>query len=401
MRNLAKYKKFIYDVILNLIASGLSVFALQILVFPSLNSIFEQDVFGQILIAVAVINIIGVLFGSSLNNIRLKFNNKYQNNNVVGDFNLLLALSSIINWIVSFVIFYFVFNVFQLYESIILATTSLLMMYRVYLVVDFRINLNFRKILKNSIIYSLGLLLGLLFSYLLKNWIITFVIAEMLSVIFLICNTQIIKEPIVKTKFFSNTALNYFYLAVSNSLKNSVLYLDRLILYPILGSNFVAVFFASIVVGKMSSLVLTPVSGVILSYLSKTEGKMNLKKYFLVHGIIILFSLIASIVAIILSYFLIPILYANLFNQVKEILIIANIAAVFGASTVIPEAIVLTYSETSKQIFIQAFNIILYFSLGLVGVYLGGLFGFCIGLLTARLIKYIVVFFIGYKSIRN
>lgn len=395
-----KYKKIINDVVLNIFASGIMVGILQILVYPFLNKLNNSDAFGEILITMAVVNIIGVLFGSSLNNIRLKYHNDYISNKLNGDFSLLVLISTILNIIVTLT-WLNVISELTIWELITLVLVSVLTMLRAYMIFEYRVNLHYKKILQNGLVYSFGLVIGLVIVYITSVWQLVFLVAEVVSFVFLLLTTKVIREPILLTNRFKNTSINFLYLALSNALTNILMYLDRLILYPILGAHQVAVFFAATIVGKASSFVLNPISGVVLSYLSRRKENISTKIYLKVNILIMLFCLIVSILAVLSSFLLLPLLYSDLYKDTLGILIVANISAVINASTSIPQTIVLKYSKTYHQISIQIIYTVLYLALGISFLHNWGLIGFCYGLLISSLIKYFITFMFGYKSLSN
>lgn len=400
MKVIKKYKKIITDIIMNLFASGIMVIVLQLMVYPLLSNFYNADMFGEILVSMAIVNVVGVLFGSSLNNMRLKYYNKYLKNNLTGDYSVLLLISVFLNALITYTVTEYLTE-WDNFVVLTLTSVSVLMMLRSYMQVEFRLKLQYNKILQNNVVYSVGLIFGIVFVYLGANWSFIFLFAEILTFLFLFFTTKIIREPLITTKYFKQTTLNYVYLSLSNGLKNSLMYLDRFILYPIMGPHYVAVFFAASMIGKMSNFVISPISGVVLSYLAQSKEKISIKMYFKIHIVIIIFSSLSAIFAITISYIILPIIYADLFKDTLGILMVANIAAVIRSSTSIPQAIVLRYSKMYQQINIQIMDTVLYMSLGLFGLHFWGLIGFTYGLLITGIIKYIVIALIGYKSLQK
>lgn len=397
-----RYKfAFLKDIFLNLIAAGVSVAVLQLLVYPFISNETNNVIFGQILIIMAIVNIVGVVLGSSLSNIRLKYQNEYKD--LSGDYNVLMLGSMVFNVIVVSLLIILLTKVDNLevdnLEFIIIIILSILTMLRAYLIVEFRIKLSFNKILYHSLFYSIGLIMGLIPLSLSFHWFFPFLIAEIISFFYLIRTTKIINDPLIRTHRYKQTLTSYLYLCISNAIKNTLIYLDRIILYPILGPQQVAIFFIASAMGKMSSFVLSPISSVVLSYLSKEEKRMNIRTFILINIIILVFTGIVSIIAIISSYLILPYLYPKLFDYTVNIIIISNLAAVIRASVIIPQTIILKYSETYNQIILQVIDMVLYVGLGLLFINKWGLVGFCYALLIASIIIYIVTLFLGYKSI--
>lgn len=394
-----KYKTFLKDTILNIFASGIVVILLQLIVYPFLSKVNNISVFGEILVIMAIINIVGVLYGSSLSNLKLKYHSHYLESKSNGDFLPLLLISTIFNAFTTTILFKSIISQVELRELIIYILLAILTMLRSYMVVEYRLSLNFNKILIHGIIYSFGLILGIYVFEIISIWYLIFLIAETLSFVYLIFTTVLLKEPFIKTKNFKTTIINFLYLCLSNSIKNTILYLDRLILFPLLGSYQVAVFFAATVIGKMTSFVLSPISGVVLSYLSREQKKLKVSFYLKINGIIIIFVAFISVLTVISSIYVVPLLYSDLYKDTIDILLVANIAVVIRASTILPQTIVLKYAETYYQVFIQIVDILLYLGLGICFLYFWGLKGFCFGMLFSSIVLYCINFILGYKSI--
>ena len=206
---IVKYKKFIKDIILNLFASGIMVIVLQLLVYPFLGRINNVATFGEILVLMSIVNIIGVLLGSSLNNIRLKYYNDYLSNKLKGDFSLLLLISIVINALLIITILYIFFDGATIWELIALILLSILTMLRSYMTVEYRLKLQYNKILQHAFSYCLGLGFGLYIVYITSVWQFVFLFGELISFVFLLFTTNIIKEPYVKTRLFKSTSINF------------------------------------------------------------------------------------------------------------------------------------------------------------------------------------------------
>lgn len=72
-------------------------------------------------------------------------------------------------------------------------------------------------------------------------------------------------------------------LILSSALSNVLTYVDRLLLFPLLGGTMVSVYYASTLFGKAISLGITPINGVVLSYFSRLKRlKVNTFKTMLV-----------------------------------------------------------------------------------------------------------------------
>lgn len=399
--NILKNKKFISDVILNIFAAGVTAVILQFGVYPLLNKGLNPELFGEILVMMSVVNIVGVLLGNSLNNIRLIYDKEYKIEKINGDFLIILFFAVFLNLLIMSSIVFFLWSNESMFGNLLLILISVLTMLRAYLTVDYRLNLNYKKVLQHSLVYSLALLLGTFVLFITDIWQLVFFIGEFISFIFLLLTTNLFKESLKISFKFKNTFKQYILLSTSNLFGNILMYIDRIIIFPFLGGHQVAVFFTATVIGKLSGLIQTPISGVVLSYLSNKSEKLTLKAFWLVNLLILLFSSLAFIFTIIISKYLLSFLYSDLYLEASSILVIANLAAILLGSCSISQAIVLKYSATYFQILIQLAYGFVYIVGGLIMINSDGLEGFCIAVLVAAIFKFLLIFVIGTITLRG
>lgn len=177
-------------------------------------------------------------------------------------------------------------------------------------------------------------------------------------------------------------------------LTNVLLYLDRLLINPILGASDVAVFFAASVVGKLIGIVMQPLSGVILSYISVdiTEKPSKVFKYSLgiSSGIGILFFSGAYFA----TPFLLEVLYPDLFLEALPLYVLCNLIAVLNMISTIIQPLSLKFCPTYWQARIQIIYFICFFTLSLTFLYFYGLYGFIIGNIVSQILRLIVIIFV-------
>lgn len=398
---LIKSKKLFTDITLNIVASGTIALVLQVIVYPLLNKHTSPDIFGEILIMMSVVNIVAVLLGSSLNNIRLIFNKEYEKENIKGDFSVILIISSVLNVMLMIAIISLLWSNKSTFGNVILIFVSVFTMLRSYLTVSYRLNLDYKKIFKHSTVYSFALLLSTVVLMFTDTWQFVFFIGELVSLIYLYKTTDIIFEPLKITYMFKNTFKQFFFLSVSNLIKNLLMYLDRIIIFTFLGTQQVAIFFAATVIGKMSSFVLSPISGVVLSYLSNLKRKMSLSEFWLINSMILAFSTVATFFTLFISKYILKVLYADLYLDTLNILLIANSAAILKASSSISQAIILKYNATYVQVIIQSVYGLVYIGLGIYMIKGSGLMGFSIATLIAAIVQFLIILGFGSITLKN
>lgn len=397
-----KGKKFLQDIVINIFSTAIIVSLLQFLVYPLISRKFNVDTFGDILTIMGIINIVSVVLGNSLNNIRLIVNNDYLDKKISGDFIPILLLASIVN-LLSILLITSVNIVNELIlNKILIVFISLLTMLRAYLSVGYRLKIDYNKIFYHSVIYAIGLITGVVIFYFQPSnlWEIVFLFGEIFSIIFLFLTTSLHREPFKLTKKFKSTFNKYSSLAFSNFIGNVLVYLDRLMILPLLGGKQVAVYYAATLIGKMSSFILQPVSGVLLTYFSKSKRRMKVKEFLLINLLILIFGVIAFVGCIYFSTYILKYLYPNLYDDVSEILILATIAAILTASSSITQSIILRYCATFWQTVIQSIYGLIYIVVGVILINHSGLIGFCIATTFAAVVKMLLIILIGSFSLK-
>ncbi|MGJ7910826.1 lipopolysaccharide biosynthesis protein [Neobacillus sp. LXY-1] len=398
-----KGRKFLFDIVINIFSSAISVLLLQFFVYPLIGRKINGNLFGEILTIMGIVNIISVVLGNSLNNIRLILNNDYEEKKISGDFLPILFFATIVNIISIFLLTHF--NIIKESTSSIqlLIIVSILTMFRSYLIVSYRLDLNYKMIFNHSIFYCLGLIVGIYIYYYgySEKWENVFICGELISILFLAFTTRLYIEPFKITSEFKKTFNKYISLAFSNFIGNVLIYLDRLMILPLLGGKQVTVYYAASLVGKMSSFVLQPISGVLLTYFSKSRKRMKVKEFIFINLIVMFFSFIAFLGCIFLSKYILKILYPSIYDNVLNILVLASLAAILNASSSITQSIILRYSSTYWQSVIQAIYGLIYIGGGLFLIEKNGLVGFCVAATVAAVIKIVLIIIIGLNSLRD
>lgn len=387
-------KKFVTDVILNIIASLLLTSILQIIVLPVISARVYQDTFGEILTLQGISNAIGVMFGASLNNILLIKANSYDNQSLTATFSRLFRSSIIYATILSFPLLLFFGKEQGVVIALLMIVYTIGILIRSYLTVYYRINLEYKKILLHVIITSLGYLLGIVIFFINGEWISIYLIGELFSVLYLFYTIRpkfLIRQ---KDGIFFQIRKDFSNFFISSMLTNVLLYLDRLLINPILGASDVAVFFAASVVGKLIGIVMQPLSGVILSYISVdiTEKPSKVFKYSLgiSSGIGILFFFGAYFA----TPFLLEVLYPDLFLEALSLYVLCNLIAVLNMISTIIQPLSLKFCPTYWQARIQIIYFICFFTLSLTFLYFYGLYGFIIGNIVSQILRLIVIIFV-------
>jgi len=396
-------KSFIGDISLNIFSLVLSTGVTQLIIYPIISSQLSTSEFGFILTIMGIINVIAVVVGGTLNNVQLIDKSNYLNNkDFLSDFKRLFIMGilavSVILTVTSIVGLDNKNFLSNLMVLIIVILTTL----RAYAPVYWRIELNYKNIFYHSLISSTGYLFGtLIFYFFLSDyWEISFLIGEFFSTIYIFKRTIFGKIKIItKSTEFRKSKNDYFILMSSNIVSNSLVYFDRFILQVAIGSAEVSVYFAASIFGKLASMVLQPISGVFLSYLSR-EGKEDKKKFYLFFLVLSLSSgTILYILSLIFSPFMIRLLYSNLYDMAEPIMNYANLSSILMIIGSLFQPVLLKYSKLSWQNVIQVIYASLFVFLSWFLISRSGISGFVQASVISNFVRLLLFISIGYYSI--
>ncbi len=393
-----KIVRYAKDFSLRISASVLTTFANQIVLLPVLASIFSSSEYGKILTIVGIKNIISGTLGNSLQSTRLVVNEKYEIENQKGDFNVLIIISSIVSILAMFITM-LVMKSIDYYSIFALAIITAFYTFNAYATVWYPITLEFKKGLMHSIIVSVGTLIGVGLVFVTHFWPMAYFCSALAGTLFIVKNTGILREGRKITSLFNPTVIKWIILIAATLLTNLVTYLDRLILYPIIGSEAVATYSTASYFGKAVSIIAMPVASVMLGYYAQKNFKMSLKRYWIINGmcggVLVCFALF-SLVA---GRWVTGLLFPSLVLEASPYIFIANMSAAIAAIVQIVQAASLKYAKTYWQIVIQLVYLSVYFVLGIVLMKLDGLMGFCYASLIAVITRLFLLIVICHFSL--
>jgi len=388
-------KKIVTDVILNIAASAIPIFVLQFIILPVIASMIDSGSYGRMLTIVSLINLSAASMGNILNNSRLISFKKYEESELEGDFNILLLVLTIINVIIVIFGVWYYEKAFNLVNIILVLSASILLLLNGYGVVEFRIKLNYKNILFNEICLVIGYLLGSVLFIITGYWQLIYLCGFAFSFIYIKKKTTIFTEEFHKTELFNKTAKQTLFLLVSGLLLNAAVYIDRLLLYPLLGGTAVSIFYTATILGKTVSLAIQPASGVLLSYFAQMK-KLNNKYFVLFCGTSFGIGIIGYIIVILISRPVLSFLYPQFVNEALEYIYIATLAIMINIVCGVVNPAVLKFCSSKWQLAINLSYLFIYVGSTVILMNFYGLMGFCIGILIANSIKLLLMLIIFY-----
>lgn len=398
MTNLIK-NSFFKDSFLNIVASLILTFTSQLIVYPYLAKQLSELQYGQILTTMGLINTLGVSLGSSLNNTRLILQAEYDYKKIIGDFNSIFILLSLIGVFSVGLIDSLLINsnIIQLFLYMILVVLTI---FKSYFSVEFRLNINYQAILMMNIVGSVGYLIGLYVYSFTDNWVLIFILGELASTVFIVRITSLIKESYKKTDLFRKTFGKTLYLLSSALISNSMTYMDRFIIFPILGAEQVSIYSVASFLGKSLGVIMIPISGVLLTYIVKEDG-LTRRKFSKRLILYIILSVVVYVGTIIFGPFVTGFLYPTIIDRAMEYMHVANLAAILQVLGMLIQPILMRYAHSRWILISQVMYLIVYLILAYFGMLYYGLMGFCVAVLLANIFRVTQLALIIYRSLKS
>ena len=386
-------RKIIIDSILSILASAIPIVVLQLIVLPIVGLRLGDTEYGTAVTLISMATLFSLPFGNVLNNIRLLMDVEYRDNNISGDFNILVFSSIVINAIIMIIGTIYYENGFSLISILLVVIFSGLNILREYLIVTFRIIINYKSILINNIILGIGYLFGLLvFSYL-GYWQLIYVFGASFSLAYINKKSNLLKEGFVKTKLFKKTTYKSLVLFISIFMKSLLNYADKLLLFPLLGPTAVSVYYSATLMGKIISMAITPISGVMLSYLAKMS-RFKMKDFILMVSLVSIVGFLGYFIILIVSEPILNLLYPHWADESLSLIHITTATAIVGVIISVIHPVILRFNHINWQLFINFINLVVYVVCVMIFYNLYGLIGFCMGMLIASLIKLLIMIFV-------
>lgn len=394
---MAKNKKIILDMILNIIAATIPVAVLQLIVYPITAKNIGGDEYGLMLTIYSVWIMISNSLGNVLNNVRLLWNGEYEEGEIKGDFNVLLIQWGFINAVVIGAVIVFYCDGFNLIHVGLGIVVSLLVIAKAYLEVGFRLILNYKSIVINNILQSVGFFIGAYITAATGSWESIFILGYLFSCIYCVVKTKLLNEPFCKTKMFKRVNKDSNKLIVATVISNMMTYADKLVLYPLMGGTAVSIYYTATILGKIVGMLTGPINSVVLSYISKWKSdNRNLITKILLLGIGL--CIIGYVVTLVLSRPVLGMLFPQWIDEVMHYIPITTVNVLLLVLISMLSPFVLKFCDMKWQIVISGISVVIYFICALVLWNYFGLTGFCFGAMAGTFVKLIIMLCVYYRN---
>lgn len=389
-------KKIINDMLLNLIATAIPVAVLQLIILPMLSKRMESDEYGLAATMLSVFNVIPASFGNVLNNIRLLYENKYRKNQYSGDFQIILLVMCILNFIIMTILTIYYEGSLKAIHLFLILITSFVWLLKEYYIVAFRIQINYKAIVLNNLIMVIGYGIGFVLYVWSDYWQMIYLAGYAFSLVYVMRRSDLWREKISITSFFRYTSIQTILLFISGLFTRILGYADRMLLYPMLGGTMVSIYFVATLFGKIISMAITPVNSVVLTYLAKKEKKNDkIFKRTLLTGSIV--CIISYLFCLILSRPVLGFLYPQYIDNAMPYIFITTATSVLGALVGLVNPFIMKYFDMKWQMAINGGTAVVYVTICLILLHFYELWGFCIGAFVAYIIKLVFMLLIYFR----
>ena len=273
-------------------------------------------------------------------------------------------------------------------------------MLRYYSEVEFKINTNFFRYMIYYILISVGYVAGLFLFHHNKQWMIPLIIGEALAVLFVIIFGKIYRAPFIKpTKAFFPILSSIGLIFFSALIDNITLHADRILLLAITKQgDLVTIYYAASLMGKVVSMLTLPINAILISYLVRYKGGLTKKLWSLIVIGASAFGIVGFVGCMLVSPFVIRILYSNLLDAARPFLFPAILGQIFYFVSGMLMMVLLRFKGEKKQLIFNVAYAVVFFSGVALGTVMGGLYGFVYGILIANALRFIAAIIWGFIS---
>ena len=199
-----------------------------------------------------------------------------------------------------------------------------------------------------------------------------------------------------------STALSRgFFLMLSYLVTNTTLNIDRLVIRQVLGNEQVTWYYVTSLIGKTLVLLIAPINTIVISYLTKRKERLTRLQYgkaALAGGIVSFVFFLACQVGTPLFVWL---FYRNLYDSVKGIVTVVNLAQILGLYSAFLFILVLTFTDERWQLGIQLAHFVILLAVSIPAAKIYGLEGFAYASLGANILRVAAVIILGLVKAQN
>ncbi len=387
-------KDFVFSILALVIYNGV----LQLLIYPGLETYMGADAFGTVLYLISAVSIMGAGFGTAASYSRMVA--KKDRTEANGEYNLFLLIITLLSIPVTLVVLYVIGNLtLTLFVQVFILMAITVVRY--YADVEYRMNIKFKDYFIFFAFVSAGYVMGLLLYPVSKSWTLTILAGELFGVIYTVVRGRIFRAPFTElSDSFRENMNSLFVISASNLLAALILHSDRLLLRLVVGSVEVTVYYTASLVGKIVAMLTTPLNGVIISYLTNYNIKLDKKKFGLVSLALLILSVIGAFVCTAASYIFVRIMYPDVFEEAVRYFFVANLGQILYFISGSLMVVILSFSKEKMQLFINVIYAVSFCLIVIPATFMYKLDGMAYGLVIVNLLRFALTVIIGIKRIK-
>ncbi len=393
-------KKKLLNLIYSIGATAVFNMVIQFLLYPNFERELGTNTYGIVLTLISLLAITAGTCGYAVNCSRMLGVSYGRTQS--SDYNIiLLLLGSVCSLIGVAALFYLDLAAPLAIGLWILLTFSTMLRY--YSEIEFRLSTNFFRYMIYFLLISVGYVVGLFVFRASGEWTAALICGEILAFAYVFVKGTIYRRPFFKkSPDFPAVFSSVSFLIISIFIENITLHADRILLLTITGDgSAVTTYYIASLTGKLIALLTVPINSLLISYLARYNGKLSKKLWTAIIAIALALCALAFVAAMIISPWIIGILYSDNLEAVRPFLFPAILGQIFFFGSCVLMAILLCFKGEKKQLAFNAAYAAEFFVCVIAGTLLGGLCGFVWSILLANAIRFfaaIIWGFVGKKQ---
>lgn len=393
--NAKRWIPHLRDMGVNTIAFGLYIGFQQLVIMPTLSNMSDAATYSGIIIFLSIFHMTCSVIGEELGNTRMLRRKQYEQRGLKGDFHLILLLLILVSAAGLLIVGSAAgVSAPDLLGYLLIGAMGIC---RFFSMAGFKMKLRFGYVLYSNLCYLIGALPGLLIARKTEWFLAPFFSGELLASAFVVLTVLRHWEWDVsfkRTPELQNTASMYLRLAAVAIIMNLMLYLDRLIIYPVLGAYAMAVYYAASTTSKLVLSVLNPVSGVILARLSSNGDDRQKRPALLTAKPFLLVFMVFTLCGFLSSYLGVRILYPAYLREALPLLGPIAAATSFGGVSSLLKPLILRFYHMNQFLISNLAYAAVFLVLMLVFSGWWGILGFAYASAAARTLQFASYYFI-------
>lgn len=396
MKNLRRY---LSDFMLGTLGLVIMNAVMQFVVIKYFNTTLSESELDLFLFFTGMIGFLGGSLGAGPNYSRMAASTRRKTEN--GDYNCFLLMVAVIILIV-IVVCAPLKQITGIGSIVLLYFMVTLGVFRYYGDVEYRLNVNYKRFFCYYVLIAMGYVVGMLLFPLTHSWSLVLLFGEGAAVLFVAVTGSIFKGNLWKrSEDFKINFRESLSLSVAYMFSDFPTYADRLLLptFGQIGDTWL--YYVATLIGKIITLLTTPLNGVLIGHLSKFRGEFKRKHFALVVGIVTGLFFAVLFGTVVCSHIFIYVMYREDYNTVKSLLILANAIQVlyFFSNTMM--VVILRFADEKYQMYIGSIYVLLFAAIVLPLLVKHGLQGFAWGMFIINLAKYLGIVAVGFYSIEG